>query len=103
MSDELLDRVNDTDLVIGQELRSVAHQRGLLHIGAHIYLVTPENKLIKFERIMGQKTGNSASYMKAASIRAGCALIRLRSKELSVINWLSWKSLSGKIRLHNAA
>ena len=50
MSNELLDIVDDSDLVTGQELRAVAHQRGLLHRGVHIFLVTPENKLLVQQR-----------------------------------------------------
>ena len=50
MSNELLDIVDDSDLVTGQELRAVANQRGLLHRGVHIFLVTPENKLLVQQR-----------------------------------------------------
>lgn len=50
MSDELLDIVDDNDLVIGQELRTVVHQRGLQHRGVHIFLVTPDNKLVVQQR-----------------------------------------------------
>jgi len=50
MSDELLDIVDDADLVIGQEMRSVVHQRGLQHRGVHAFLVTPENKLVVQQR-----------------------------------------------------
>jgi 16S rRNA (adenine1518-N6/adenine1519-N6)-dimethyltransferase len=50
MSGELLDIVDDTDLVIGQELRAVIHARGLQHRGVHIFLITPENKLVVQQR-----------------------------------------------------
>ncbi len=50
MSDELLDIVDDADRIIGQELRAVVHQRGLQHRGVHIFLVTPENKLVVPQR-----------------------------------------------------
>jgi isopentenyldiphosphate isomerase len=46
MSDELLDIVDDNDLVIGQAMRNVVHQRGLQHRGVHIFLATPQGKLI---------------------------------------------------------
>ncbi len=46
MSDEILDIVDDTDLVVGQALRTVVHQCGLQHRGVHIFLVTPGNKLV---------------------------------------------------------
>lgn len=50
MPDELLDVVDDADLVIGQELRAVVHQHGLQHRGVHIFLITPENKLVVQQR-----------------------------------------------------
>jgi isopentenyldiphosphate isomerase len=50
MSDELLDIVDDADVVIGQEFRTVVHQRGLQHRGVHIFLVTPENRLLVQQR-----------------------------------------------------
>jgi len=57
MSDELLDVVDDADLVIGQELRTEVHRRGLQHRGVHIFLVTPENKLVVQQR--GRQRGTS--------------------------------------------
>jgi isopentenyldiphosphate isomerase len=57
MPDELLDIVDDDDLVIGQELRAVVHQRGWQHRGIHIFLVTPENKLVVQQR--GRHRGTS--------------------------------------------
>jgi len=50
MSDELLDIVDDADLVAGQELRAVVHQRGLQHRGVHVFLVTPDGKLLVQQR-----------------------------------------------------
>ena len=50
MSDELLDIVDDADLVIGQELRRVVHELGLQHRGVHIFLVTPDGKLLVQQR-----------------------------------------------------
>ena len=50
MSDELLDVVDDSDLVIGQDLRAMVHKRGSQHRGIHIFLVTPENKLVVQQR-----------------------------------------------------
>ena len=46
MSDELLDIVNDDDVVIAQEMRSIVHSRGLQHRGVHVFLVTPQGKLL---------------------------------------------------------
>jgi len=50
MSDELFDIVNDDDLVIGQETRSIVHQRGLWHRGAHVFLFTSGGKLLVQQR-----------------------------------------------------
>ena len=36
--------------LLGQELRTVVHSRGLQHRGIHIFLVAPENKLIIQQR-----------------------------------------------------
>jgi isopentenyldiphosphate isomerase len=57
MPDELLDIVDDSDLVIGQEFRAVVHQRGLQHRGIHIFLVTPEHKLIIQQRGRQRENG----------------------------------------------
>ena len=46
MPDEELDVVNDQDIVIGRELRSVVHQRGLQHRGVHVFLFTREGSLL---------------------------------------------------------
>jgi isopentenyldiphosphate isomerase len=50
MPDELLDIVNDYDVVISQEMRSFVHRRGLQHRGVHVFLVTPEGKLLVQQR-----------------------------------------------------
>ncbi len=50
MPDELLDVVNDDDLVISQEMRSVVHQHGLLHRGIHVFLITSEGLLLVQQR-----------------------------------------------------
>jgi isopentenyldiphosphate isomerase len=46
MPDELLDIVNDDDIVLNQEMRSVVHQRGLQHRGVHVFLFTRDGKLL---------------------------------------------------------
>ncbi len=46
MSDELLDIVNDEDVVVGQEMRSTVHQKGLQHRGAHVFLFSDEGKML---------------------------------------------------------
>lgn len=46
MADELLDVVNDDDAVIGQEMRSVVHQKGLQHRGVHVFLFSDDGKML---------------------------------------------------------
>ena len=50
MPDELLDVVNDEDIVTAQEMRSVVHRLGLQHRGVHIFVFTPEAKLLVQQR-----------------------------------------------------
>jgi len=50
MPDELFDVVDENDKIIGQEMRSVVHQHGLWHRGAHVLLFTPDDKLIVQQR-----------------------------------------------------
>jgi isopentenyl-diphosphate delta-isomerase type 1 len=50
MYDELLDIVDDEDRVTGEETRVIIHQRGLQHRGVHVFLVTPEGKLLVQQR-----------------------------------------------------
>jgi isopentenyl-diphosphate delta-isomerase type 1 len=50
MSDELFDVLDENDNVIGQEMRSVVHQRGLWHRGAHVFLFTDDGKLLVQQR-----------------------------------------------------
>jgi len=50
MPDELFDVIDGNDKIIGQEMRSVVHQRGLWHRGAHVLLFTPDEKLIVQQR-----------------------------------------------------
>jgi isopentenyl-diphosphate delta-isomerase type 1 len=56
MTDELLDIVDDDDLVIGQEMRTVVHLRGFQHRGVHIFLVTAEGKLLVQQRGRHRRT-----------------------------------------------
>jgi len=46
MVDELLDIVNNDDIVIGQQMRSIVHKRGFQHRGVHVLLVTPDGHLL---------------------------------------------------------
>jgi isopentenyl-diphosphate Delta-isomerase len=50
MPDELFDIVDEQDHVIGQEMRSVAHQQGLWHRGVHVLIFTKEGKLLVQQR-----------------------------------------------------
>jgi len=50
MPDELLDVVNDNDMVIAQEMRSIVHRHGLQHRGVHVFLVTSEGRLLVQQR-----------------------------------------------------
>ena len=50
MPDELLDVVSHTDTVIGSQLRSVVHERGLTHRGVHVFLFTPDGRLLVQQR-----------------------------------------------------
>ena len=50
MPDELFDIVDEEDIVIGQEMRSVVHQRGLWHRGVHVLLFTRDGKLLVQQR-----------------------------------------------------
>jgi isopentenyldiphosphate isomerase len=50
MPDELLDIVNDDDVVISQEMRSIVHRVGLQHRGVHVFLVSPERRLLVQQR-----------------------------------------------------
>jgi isopentenyldiphosphate isomerase len=56
MTDELLDIVDDNDRVLGQETRVVVHQRGLQHRGVHVFLVTPQGKLLVQQRSRQRET-----------------------------------------------
>lgn len=50
MPDELFDIVNEQDDVIGQEMRSIVHKRGLWHRGVHVLLFTQDDKLLVQQR-----------------------------------------------------
>jgi isopentenyl-diphosphate Delta-isomerase len=50
MPDELFDIIDEQDLVIGQAMRSIVHQRGLWHRGVHIFLFTLDGKLLVQQR-----------------------------------------------------
>jgi isopentenyldiphosphate isomerase len=56
MSDEWLDIVDDNDLVLGRETRTIVHQCGLQHRGVHVFLVTPRGMLLVQQRSRQRET-----------------------------------------------
>jgi isopentenyl-diphosphate delta-isomerase len=48
--EEFFDIVNDQDVVIDRQTRSAAHQLGLQHRGVHIFLFTPDGKMLVQKR-----------------------------------------------------
>lgn len=46
MKNEYFDVVNDQNEVTGQEKRRVVHQSGLWHRGVHVFLFTPDRRLL---------------------------------------------------------
>jgi isopentenyl-diphosphate delta-isomerase type 1 len=52
---EFLDVINERDQVIGHETRTDVHARGLWHRGAHVFLFTPEGKLLIQKRSADRK------------------------------------------------
>ena len=58
--EEFLDIVTENNQVIGQEKRSIVHQSGLWHRGVHIFLFTPEHKLVIQQRSKRRKQSPGA-------------------------------------------
>jgi isopentenyl-diphosphate delta-isomerase len=58
--DELLDIVNDEDIVIDQQMRSVVHELGLQHRGAHVFLFTLDGKMLVQKRSADRAASPSA-------------------------------------------
>ena len=54
--EEYLDIIDENDEVIRQENRRVVHQSGLWHRGVHVFLFTPDRKLLIQERSKTQDT-----------------------------------------------
>jgi len=50
MTEELLDIVDTEDIVIDQKPRSLVHELGLWHRGAHVFLFTEDGKLLVQKR-----------------------------------------------------
>ena len=60
MADELLDIVTDEDTVTHQEMRSTVHQLGLQHRGVHVFLFTPDGKMLVQKRSADRAASPSA-------------------------------------------
>ena len=68
----MLDVLDDNNRVIGQELRSVIHQRGLRHRGADVFLFTHDSRLLVQTRTATRTTFPSALDCSTAEhVKAG--------------------------------
>jgi len=65
MADEYLDIVDDNDEVIGRELRSVAHEKRLLHRFANIFLINKDGELLVCQRAFTKQHGPGTSSVSA--------------------------------------
>ena len=52
MNEDIFDVVNDDDEIIGRELRSVVHARGLLHRAVHVLVYNAAGQLFLQKRSM---------------------------------------------------
>ena len=52
MNEDIFDVVNDDDEIIGRELRSIVHARGLLHRAVHILVYNAAGQLFLQKRSM---------------------------------------------------
>ncbi len=50
MAEEYFDIVNEKNEIIGKELRRIVHQTGLWHRGVHVFLFTPDGRLLVQKR-----------------------------------------------------
>ena len=69
--DELLDIVSDEDIVIGQESRSEVHRLGLQHRGVHVFLFTPDGKLLIQKRSANRDYPSSWDGSVSEHVKAG--------------------------------
>jgi isopentenyldiphosphate isomerase len=60
MADEYFDVVNEDNVVVRQELRSIVHRTGLWHRGMNIFLFTRDGKLLVQKRSRDKDTFPSA-------------------------------------------
>jgi len=86
MTDELFDIVDEKDVVIGREARSIVHQRGLWHRGVHVLLFTQEGKLLVQQRSKDKVQSPSAldcsvsEHLQAGEDYFGAAIRGLREE-----------------------
>ncbi|KAL4449380.1 hypothetical protein ABPG77_007024 [Micractinium sp. CCAP 211/92] len=57
--EEYFDLVDEEDRVIGQELRSVVHRKGLLHRAVYVWVFRPDGRLLIQQRSPDKKIGPS--------------------------------------------
>jgi len=89
MTDELLDIVDDHDVIIDHQMRSRVHELGLQHRGVHVFLFTPDNKMLIQKRSADRVQAPSALDCSVSEhVRAGesyfDAAIRGLEEELSL-------------------
>ncbi len=56
MAEEYFDIVNENNEIIGQELRRIVHRTGLWHRGVHVFLFTPDRRLLIQKRSQTRDT-----------------------------------------------
>ncbi len=56
MTEEYFDIVNENNEILGQEIRRIVHQTGLWHRGVHVFLFTPNRRLLVQKRSQSQDT-----------------------------------------------
>jgi len=89
MADELFDIVDEGDIVIKQEMRSIVHQLGLWHRGIHVLLFTHKGELLVQQRSKDRaQAPSSLDCSVSEHVKAGedyySAAIRGLKEELGV-------------------
>ena len=99
MPDELFDVINENDQVIGQESRSIVHQRGLWHRGVHVLLFTRDEKLLVQQRSRN-KTQSPLAYDCSVSehVTAGESYHRAAVRGLSEELGLTGKEITPLVK-----
>ncbi len=71
-TEEFLDIVNTDDVVIGRDTRSIIHQRGDWHRGAHVFLFTRDGRMLVQKRSADRASAPSALDCSVSEhVRAG--------------------------------